>query len=112
MFRAVVLSVVLTLVAGPHVSLACNIWCHSEAGSTGCEHPGRTLGLAADDDCPDPTSSATANVPDDVRRVSATQADDGATPFHATPPTRVTRQLSRPVEPPRFDARTFFALRI
>lgn len=39
MFRAAVLSIVLTLAAGQNVTLLCDLWCHSGEGMAGaCEH--------------------------------------------------------------------------
>lgn len=111
MFRAVVLSIVLTLVAGSPAWLACGSWCQSGANAGGCEHtepPGR----AAADNCPDMTSTATASVPEDARRGSPAHPDDGATPFHATPPPQLTRLASLTAEPQRFTGRTVSPLRI
>ena len=77
-FRAAVLSIVLTLMAGPNASLLCAVWCHPEAATAGsCEHPNPTStpNVAAKDSCPDITAASTTFVREDVRRgVSSPQA--------------------------------------
>jgi hypothetical protein len=53
-FRAALLSIVLTLAAGQNVALLCSVWCHSGGGMTGaCEHQTKatTAGIVANDDC-------------------------------------------------------------
>jgi len=53
-FRAALLSIVLTLAAGQNAALLCDVWCHSGAGMTGtCEHQTKatTPGVGANDDC-------------------------------------------------------------
>lgn len=83
-FRAAVLSFVLTLVAGPSASLLCALWCHPEAVTTGpCEHsnPTSTPNVTANDDCPDVATIATVFVREDVRRgTSAAQAHHAVDP--------------------------------
>ena len=75
-FRAAVLSIVLTLVAGPDASLLCAVWCHPEAATAGpCEHPDPTStpSITANDSCPDIAASSTALVREDVRRGASAQ---------------------------------------
>jgi hypothetical protein len=71
-FRAAVLSIVLTLVAGPNASLLCAVWCHPEAATAGpCEEhpdPTSTPSITGNDSCPDIVASSTAVVREDVRR--------------------------------------------
>lgn len=69
-FRAAVLSIVLTLVAGPNASLLCAVWCHPETATAGpCEHPdpASTPGVTSSDSCPDVAAVTTAFVREDVR---------------------------------------------
>ncbi len=54
MFRAALLSIVLTLSAGQDAILLCSIWCHSGKGITGtCEHQTETSahGVVANEGC-------------------------------------------------------------
>ena len=54
MFRATLLSIVLTLAAGQDAALFCSAWCHSGGGMAGaCEHQTETMspGIIAGDDC-------------------------------------------------------------
>jgi hypothetical protein len=54
MFRAALLSLVLTLAAGPNVALLCGVWCHpSERMAGACEHQTQAArpGIDANDDC-------------------------------------------------------------
>lgn len=55
MFRATLLSIVLTLATGANSTLYCALWCHSIEGvAGGCEHqtePGTAPILAAASDC-------------------------------------------------------------
>ena len=54
MFRATVLSIVLTLVAGPNASVLCKAWCDpAAAAATGCHHTDSTPSatLTGTDDC-------------------------------------------------------------
>lgn len=78
MFRAAVLSIVLTLAVGPNASLLCAVWCHPDAAPAGpCEHPDPTStpSITTNDGCPDIAASSTALVREDTRRgVSAPAA--------------------------------------
>lgn len=94
MFRAAVLSIVLTLVAGPNASLLCAVWCHPEAAAAGpCEHrgPTDTPSVTASDSCPDMAAVTTAFVREDVRRGVSASEDQTAVlvpPFQfVAPPT-------------------------
>ena len=54
MFRATILSIVLTLAAGQNVALLCGAWCDSGEGMAGpCEHQKQAAvpGVVANDDC-------------------------------------------------------------
>ena len=53
-FRAVLLSIVLTLAAGQNAALLCDVWCHSGEEKAGtCEHQTQATaqGIVASDDC-------------------------------------------------------------
>jgi hypothetical protein len=68
--RAALLSIVLTLAAGPDAALLCGIWCHSGGGMAGaCEHQTETTSPAiiARDDCT-VSGSAIVFVREDARR--------------------------------------------
>ena len=70
-FRAAVVAIVLTLVAGPNASLLCAVWCHAEtAAARPCEHPdlSSTPGVRSNDSCPDIPAVTTAFVREDERR--------------------------------------------
>ena len=54
MFRAALLSIVLTLAAGQDAALLCGVWCYSGGGMAGaCERRTETTspGIFANDDC-------------------------------------------------------------
>ena len=70
-FRAAVLSIVLTLAVGQNASLLCAAWCHpDEAPTAGCDHQEATTcsKVSGNDDCPQIAASPTAFVREDVRR--------------------------------------------
>ena len=79
MFRAIVLSIALTLAVGPNAELLCNVLCHSEtAAANECDHEESTNspGVAGDNSCDRVVLSVGAFLREDVRRgVSAPDAD-------------------------------------
>jgi hypothetical protein len=80
-FRAALLSIVLTLAGGQSAALFCGVWCHSDEGAAGaCEHPTEpTLpGIITSDECT-VSSNAPVFVREDARRTSAA-TDEGAAP--------------------------------
>ena len=90
-FRAAVLSIVLMVVAGPHASLLCAVWCHPAATAGPCEHRDPTTAptVTANDSCADIVAASTAFVREDVRRgASAAQAHQAVdvAPFQFGPP--------------------------
>ena len=91
MFRAALLSIVLTLAAGQDAALTCGVWCHSGGGSAGaCEHQTETTsrGIFANDDCT-VSGNAIVFVREDARRsTSAPTVQSGALvpQFAFTPP--------------------------
>ncbi len=71
MFRALVLSIALTVAAGPSAAMLCRTWCNPQvAAADGCNHAASTAStsVAADDTCDDLALSAAAFVREDVRR--------------------------------------------
>ncbi len=69
-FRATVLSIVLTFGGGPSVSLFCEAWCDPDvAAERGCHHEdhGSSTSVANDDSCQD-TIQETVVLKNDVRR--------------------------------------------
>ena len=71
MFRATVLSIVLTLVAGPNASVLCKAWCDpAAAAATKChpEHGGPSATLTGTDDCGKAMPNSAVVVKEDARR--------------------------------------------
>jgi len=78
-FRAAVLSIVLTLAAGPDAALLCVIWCHPGGGMAGaCEHQTETTSptIIANDDCT-VSGSAIVFVREDARRSASAPTVQG-----------------------------------
>jgi hypothetical protein len=74
MFRALVVSIVLTVVAGPSAAMLCRAWCSAHAATVnGCNHstPTAWTNVVADDTCDDVWIGAAAFVREDVGGVSA-----------------------------------------
>jgi hypothetical protein len=71
-FRATLLSIVLTLAVGQNASLLCQAWCH-DATSAGCPHHGSTTSpsLSAEDSCSSVVVGAVAFLREDARRTAA-----------------------------------------
>lgn len=94
MFRVAVLSIVMTLAAGPGASLLCVLWCHPQAAAAEpCGHRGTTSapGVTTNDGCPDISAGSTAFVREDLLRgVFTPQAQHAVVvpPFQFTPPSR------------------------
>lgn len=80
-FRATVLSIVLTLAILPHATLLCRAWCDSQADAPiGCHHEDRatSLSVVADGHSCDNVVIGAAFVREDVRRdVSSPDQDQG-----------------------------------
>ena len=71
MFRATVLSIVLTLVAGPNASVLCKAWCDpAAAAATKChhEHGSASPTLTGTDDCGKAMPNSAVVVKADARR--------------------------------------------
>jgi hypothetical protein len=70
-FRAAVLSIVLTLAVGPSANLLCSVWCHSEdATSAACEYQNapRPPRVTGEDSCPTASASAAAFVREEAKK--------------------------------------------
>jgi hypothetical protein len=78
-FKAAVLSIMLTLAAGPSASLLCRAWCDSQATAAGgCHHEAHATSpsVAGDDNCDDTMVSGDAFLREDAPRgVSTPDAD-------------------------------------
>ena len=78
MFRATLLSIVLTLAVGQNASLLCKVWCHG-ATSPECPHQDLTTfpdsatspSVSADDNCGNAFVGPVAFVREDGRRTAA-----------------------------------------
>jgi len=69
-FRATVLSIVLTLTAGPNVGVLCKVWCDPvEAATAGCHHGhgNPSAILTGTDDCGNVVFSSAVFVKEDAR---------------------------------------------
>jgi hypothetical protein len=91
-FRAAVLSIVLTLAIGPHASLLCSVWCHpDEVKTSACQHQDSTTSprMTGEDSCQTAPASPTAFVREDAKRGSPTPISQQAVaipPFRLGPP--------------------------
>ena len=91
MFRAALLSIVLTLAAGQNAAaLLCDVWCHSVEGMAGaCEQQGGTTSPAvAASDC-NVNGSVIVFVREEAPRSSSVPTVDSGVfvpPFASTPP--------------------------
>ena len=71
MFRATVLSIILTMVAGPNASVLCKAWCDpAAAAATKChhEHGSVSATLTGTDDCGRAVPHSEVVVKEDARR--------------------------------------------
>jgi hypothetical protein len=70
-FRATVLSIVLTVASGQEAALICGLWCQPiEGTAAGCTHQNQTTlpGIANEEYCRDAQLGANAFVREDARR--------------------------------------------
>jgi hypothetical protein len=84
-FRAALLSIVVSLAVGPNASLLCGTWCAAKAAAaSGCHHKTLcdTLGVARDSNCDNVVGgpAATAALREDVRRGVSSQDASQAVP--------------------------------
>jgi len=70
MLRAVLLSIVFSLAAGPDITLLCRAWCNAElAAATACHHETSfTMPIVAGDGSCDNVALTTAALREDIRR--------------------------------------------
>ena len=117
-FRAALLSIVLTLAVGPNASLLCAVLCHPDAASTGsCEHRDPTsTSVRSNDGCPDIAAGTAALVREEVRRgVSASDRQHVVVVprFQFVPPPSPPEFGREPGQGPPLEARPLvLALRI
>lgn len=81
MFRATVLSIVLTVAIGQEAALICGAWCHPiERTAAGCAHHDQTTlpGITSEEACRDAALGATAFVREDPRREATARAQGAA----------------------------------
>ena len=77
MFRAAVLSIVMTLTAGSNASLLCILCCHPDATQAApCEHRNSTgaSSVTVNDSCSDSDATSSAFVREDARRGASASA--------------------------------------
>lgn len=82
MFRAAVLSIVLTLAIGPNATLLCAVWCHpDEAKTSACQHPSATTSpsVAGEDSCRTVDARLAALVRDEAKRGQQPTSQPAAT---------------------------------
>jgi hypothetical protein len=80
-FRAAILSIVLTLAAGPNTALLCNAWCHpGEPIGNGCEYERQAASprVTTNEDCKVAVGGAIAFVREEDRQGSAPDVRDAA----------------------------------
>jgi hypothetical protein len=91
-FRAAVLSIVLTLAIGPNATLLCSVWCHpDEAKASACQHQDATTSprVTGEDSCRTAPTSMTAFAREEAKRGSPTpiaQQAVASPPFRLSPP--------------------------
>jgi hypothetical protein len=111
-FRAAVLSIVLTLAIGPNATLLCSVWCHpDEAQAFACQHQDATTSprVTGEDSCRTVPVSPTAFVREEAKRGSPTPISQqavavplfrlGPPPTHATRAYEATRSLDAATSP-------------
>jgi hypothetical protein len=110
-FRAALLSIVLTLAVGPNASLLCAVWCHphgAPAGSCEQQEPTSTPSVTANEGCPDIAAGTAALVREEVRRGVFTSEGQHAVvvpPFHFVPPPTPSEFGREPGQHPPLEAR-------
>jgi hypothetical protein len=96
-FRAAVLSIVLTLAIGPNAVLLCSVWCHPhEVKTSACQHQGATASpqVTGEDSCRT-AATLTAFVREDAKRGQTFQATAPVPQFGLTPPRTDATRNSR-----------------
>lgn len=97
-FRAAVLSIVLTLAIGPNAAPLCSVWCHpEEANTSACQHQNATTSprVTGEDSCRTAPASSIAFVREEAKRGSPTSISQQAFAIPLSrfgpPPTHATR---------------------
>jgi hypothetical protein len=96
-FRAAVLSIVLTLGAGPNAALLCAVWCHPQPSSVPtCPHHGASSApqMTRENGCPLSPASAPATVRELQPAPSPQLASAVSTPHRPCSPEPFDRRLS------------------
>ena len=110
MLRAIALSVVLALAAGPSASLLCKAWCDPHvAAENGChgQGAGEAASVASDDSCQDSVQESTVFLKEDARRTASEDSAPAVATarFQRAPSTSDSRPIWRrgraPSDPPR-----------
>ena len=73
-FRAALVSIVLTLTLGPNAALLCRVWCHpQQSANSACEHqvPMTVSTLTGNESCVHNAAGPTALVREDARRIAS-----------------------------------------
>ena len=101
MFRAVVLSIALTLAIGPSTTLLCSIWCHPQGAMTStCPHQKATKlrRVNGQDSCRTAADAATAFVREEAKSESLTGGQQAVVirPFRFDPQTTYTGRTQDP----------------
>ena len=116
-FRAALLSIVLTMAAGQNVALVCGVWCHSGEGMAGaCEHQTEATApsIVANDECAI-NGNPVVFVREDGRRNSLPEVAGPLAParFEFTPPAAGALSAYEPNSRPLLQRRPLvLALRI
>ena len=116
-FRAAILSIVLTLAAGQNIGLLCHLWCPPDAATaSGCEHQTSTSpSLTPYEGCNQAVGDATAIAREEGRRTAAPLVQSAAVvPLFALAAPVLDARLAYPPDGRRLlDARPLvLALRI
>jgi hypothetical protein len=110
-FRAAVVSIVLTLAAGQNAALLCSVWCHppEAAGASEHQHQAMSPSMTGNDSCTQMVAGAAAFVREDVRRgASAPKVQHGVVvpwfefappPAHPTFGSRLCQETPLQVSP-------------
>jgi hypothetical protein len=111
-FRAAVVSIVLTLAVGQNAALLCSVWCHPPEAATGVrehQHQATSPNMTGNDSCARLVAEAMAFVREDVRRgVSAPNVQHGVvvpwcefapTPAHPTFGSRLGQEAALQASP-------------
>ena len=116
-FRASILSIVLTLGAGQNIGLLCHMWCPPDAGRvSGCEHQTTASpSLTPYEDCNEAASDAIAIAREEGRQTATPHVQSAAVvpPFGVAAPSHEVRSSYEPDSRRLFDARPLvLALRV